>query len=239
MRHDASKPRVFGCDGVPVPGLTPLHRQYRPAMRHSIIDVDDPASWPEPIKRFVQNYVSTQNWEDGVDADLDSRLNSLLEGEAVLAYHHTRLMPSERRDIQRNGMLMTDDDSVVHKLELAVAAEAISHSEALALDKDAVHRGSFGQRADQVCLSLGRSVWDDRRGIEGLLGYWGGETLSWQHRREGTRFHKLLSSIGDPCRVTLHYEVVGERLCFSWLSAFASTLTAGVSASIRRWYWAG
>lgn len=92
-----------------------------------LVDVDDPSTWPTPVRDFVSRFNadpgSTQAWA-GVEAD--PSLVDLLAGHELLAFHSTRLMSHEVVDVRRRGLRLLDEQSTGERIAAADAHGELS-----------------------------------------------------------------------------------------------------------------
>lgn len=167
------------------------------------IYVDDPSTWPAPLRAAVLDAAASLCGTTEYCLDLkptDAGLWHICDGlgsVTVTVFHATRLLPHELADIQANGLQLLTSDLLGRKLDGAVAAGALTPDAAAKLLRDARPLNATARRHDQVCASAtGRGFRDDIGGSWRLVTYWGGEALSMAHERED--IDGLLRTLGTP-----------------------------------------
>lgn len=144
-----------------------------------IVDVDDQNTWPSTAKAVVDRWIS---------AGLDDNNLLMIEAESAFrrhfdncyfrAYHFTRFLPHEVDLVRANGLRPLTASLVQERIDRASATRAIDEKEAQGLHSSHMFAiGKCENRADQVCLVLGKGCFREFDGIEDLLGTWGGEAI--------------------------------------------------------------
>ena len=172
-----------------------------------VIEIDDPAGWPESLRRAASSAAAsargtTDNTVDLRLGDVDLwHLRDALAGQEVLVFHATRLLPHEVADIARDGLRALDLDLIVRKIDSAVARGHVTADDARTLLADhAKIDGSAGNRAGQVCATVSLRALDRNvHGVLPLLTQWGGEVIYQAHTR-GPLARKL-TNLGQPALV--------------------------------------
>jgi hypothetical protein len=171
----------------------------------SIIDLDDPRTWPEPVIAFVsdiaQRIDGSADYTNDLDIDRDDEdlfRTTTLTGHLLLAYHCTRLLDHERENIRNQGLRRLTRNLVNERIALAVAVGAISQDEAASIRSGhafAVGREQY--REGQVCLFASRTTFDERvSSLWRLLATWGGEGI---YCTDSNEIHVArLRTIGSP-----------------------------------------
>jgi hypothetical protein len=187
-----------------VDAMDRIHKGW--AQASDVIDLGNPATWPESTRTFLEEISSeVAGWRE-VDAetaatdlsqlalehpsdlfdpnaeDVESRFRETMGDRLVLAYHATRLLPHEFTWIRSHGLEVLSWELVERKL----LAAAKRYPEILS--KDGVH----------LLMASGPVKWQTRDRLGGLymvapfssfsrnvygfrplLGRWGGEAISW------------------------------------------------------------
>jgi len=153
-------------------------------MLGSIIDVDDPTTWPSHVaqrvcKRARQLAGVTRYTTDLPVLEEEDEFRALLRGHHLRAYHCTRLLDHELVAIRKEGLRPLTPDLISDRLRAALASRDITRSERHVLLAGHVFAtNEHGHRDNQVCLILSRSVMDERPfRCEPLLATWGGEGI--------------------------------------------------------------
>jgi hypothetical protein len=179
-----------------------------------IIDVDVPATWPDPLANLVGRLADDARRSGHPpqyyqDLDLLSYENAVLaefEGHLVRARHHTRLLAHEKDAIRLQGLRLLDAHLVNDRLDQALALgylTAAEHERLRTVNETVPGQRGWGRREGQVCLTLSAAPQvHDVGGIHRLLTYWGGEAIYWQHCEGSPALAAKLRSLGAPSVVT-------------------------------------
>lgn len=154
-----------------------------------VVDLDDPLTWPQPVSDFAGKYAETLQGSTEFTSDLSGGLvdredefRSYFDGHLLLAFHATSLFDYEVSAIRNEGLRCLSRQLVERKIE-----EAHSHGAETFDQRDhclqrnvyAIHNEQH--REDQICLVVGRSIFDDLEtgsGLRPFLGGWGGEATN-------------------------------------------------------------
>lgn len=163
------------------------------------IDIDDIGSWPLATRSWAERRAerlagSTEYVLDlAITLEQEDELRQTFGARKLVAYHCTRLLPSERAAILATGLRVLDKGLVMERIQNATSSGGISEAirqEALANNVFAIENEAH--RAGRVCLVIGRTVFDEPGGgCDPLLRYWGGEAI-----RGGPRDAPELELIG-------------------------------------------
>lgn len=196
----------------------------KPDRAVQIVDVDRPASWPAQIRCVITSHDRDARHR----GEAEAALRSALDGYGVLAYHCTRLFPHEVETLRSQGLRMLTRELVSIRIEAAVAAgllrgEARAHAER----RNVYVEGSPAGREGQVCLALGRGVFDhDPAAVTPLLAIWGGEAI-----RGGPGAPDALRGLGTPTIVVAQLDLSSrEYSSCPWLAEVFADALEGHSA---------
>lgn len=185
----------------------------------TVIDVDDPGSWPDDLRGVVSKLADAQGspeYLDEIDLPDDGKdeFQELMRGRIVRAFHATRLLEHEIANIRSDGLAPLTEALIERRIEDAVAAgdleqlagEALLHGNALKSRRNEI-------RADQVCLFLSdRVMRDEVGGIWKLLTIWGGEGINFTHVGND---HKEDLRIGQPAIVVALLDLSGNTIRYN------------------------
>src|SRR5258708_5375972 len=137
----------------------------------------------------------------------------IMQVRPIRAWHYKRLVDAEVSAIRRIGIYPSTLETLRRRLDAQVTAKAFSTADADALyaaspfhEQEEIRSGRFWMTSDPIRL--------DNRGVELLLGNWGGEaTYFWL---ENERLKKLVAGIGCPRILEIAVPVSKTR---EWLSA--------------------
>lgn len=173
------------------------------------IDLDDPRTWPEPVAAWVEDWAGrlpreTYAGDLAVPLEEEDRFRALLT-TPLIAYHCTRLLDHELEMINAEGLQLLTQELVERRLDAALehgfldvaARDSLRASHTFAL-------GGHRHREGQVCLTVGRQVFDETPwGCEPLLSTWGGEGI---YMAREDRW-PLLQQLGRPAIVVARVDL--------------------------------
>jgi hypothetical protein len=154
----------------------------------SVVDVDEPATWPAPIAEWVDEWAERRRGSTEYTCDLrlhdqEAEFLDLFDGYLVRTYHCTRLLNHERTMILEQGLRPLSAELVMERIHRAHEAGAISDAERATYESghQFVAKG-WEERVrcteKQVCLLISREIFDHMaHGCEPLLSTWGGEAI--------------------------------------------------------------
>lgn len=199
-----------------------------------VVDPDDVGTWPTSVRQLVEEWHNTVPesafWEDlRVPDGGTDKLVAALAGHRLRAYHCTRLLAHEAQSIRLHGIRVFSRDLFDERITAAAWHGAMADA-----DRDALLRGhmygrgeahSRGHRAGQVCLVIGRSVFDhDPDGVHPLLSNWGGEGIYFS---SGTaRLEPLLKTLGTPTVVVTAVPMLAGHRMMRWFPPLCHLLLA-------------
>jgi hypothetical protein len=149
----------------------------------------------------------------------------IMQARTIRAWHYTRLVDAEVSVIRKSGIYPSTFDTLRQRLDAQVTAKAFSAADADALyaaspfhEQEKIRSGKFWMTSNPIA--------PDDRGVELLLGNWGGEATYFWLRDE--RLKELVASIGRPrileiavpVSETNHWYSAGQAV----VAAFARTL---------------
>ncbi len=129
---------------------------------------------------------------------IESRLRDAVGSIAIQMFHATRLLPSETERIVQAGLHPLTRSLRTDRLAVAVEEGWLHSDEASLLDANgplawsSTHSARMGQVWGFVPL---QSIANDPSAFFGLLGVWGGESISWSSHQAG--------EVGDQCKEIL------------------------------------
>lgn len=200
----------------------------------AVVDPDAVDTWPTWVRQLVEEWDDTvpesEFWENlHVPDGGTDELVAALAGHRLRAYHCTRLLAHEAQAIRQQGIRVFARDLFDERITAAASHGAITDA-----DRDALLRGhmygcgeahSRGQRAGQVCLVTGRSVFDhDPDAVRPLLSSWGGEGIYFS---SGTaRLEPLLRTLGTPTVVVTALPMLTDHRSMRWFPPLSHRLLA-------------
>jgi hypothetical protein len=140
-----------------------------------------------------------------------SQLQSELRHHRLIAFHCTRITPSEITDVERNGLKQLSAVFVRDRLARAVREGYMSQTE-----HDELLRSKFlasslsdrvGRRTGMIWFCPNRSQLRHASGVHRLFRSWGGEAVYWGHE-DDPRIGEVLARIGTPCIVRCAIELL-------------------------------
>jgi hypothetical protein len=179
--------------------------------RNDLVDIADMATWPSELKELVGEVAALTDRAESIGdlrlpEEADDLIRASLGGQSLLAFHATRLLDHERTMIKSVGLRMHGRDLFNDKIIAAFDQGFIDAGQRDALLAGHMCAGSEprwrGKREDQVCVILGRAVFDNEpHAVRELLSSWGGEGI---YFAAGTRDMKpVLKRLGVPTIVVL------------------------------------
>lgn len=184
-----------------------------------IVDVDDPGTWPERVREWVERWGRQRiaDLHEGTDVSTaqEDGFRDLLEGTRLLAYHSTRLLEHEIEAIRRDGLAPLSAELVSGRIDRAWEQGYLPEPE-----RDALHGAhifaspsvdmlKLKGRTRGVYLLLGRSAFDWQRDhIHEWLNTWGGPAL---YEGVSPKRLSLLKELGRPTIVAAALEFRNER----------------------------
>lgn len=167
-------------------------------------------------QEYAEHWASELDGTDYATSDLPvdegtPPLTDLLERRPIRAYHCTRLLSYETDDIRANGLAALDGQLIDRRLARAYAAGNLTKDERDQLNVTAVRVDSVGKRLGQVCLIIGRQVFDDRpHQVRRLLETWGGEAIYGEVTDEALR--DRIENLGRPSIVVLRMDLTAPEV---------------------------
>src|ERR1700733_12084845 len=181
------------------------------------IDVDDLATWPEPLSELVGNQLMALEGTPDHASDLrpsdwvKPKLLDVLRGRQLVAYHCTRLLPHELEMVRTQGLRELSPELVQDRLQRARDVGALSESQFELLTRShvfSVRDDSAQSRRGLVCVVIGRSLFDDEpRACRPLLSTWGGECLYMADGPQWESVRRCCQKLGLPALVGLRLDV--------------------------------
>jgi hypothetical protein len=168
-----------------------------------IVDLDDEATWPEGIRRYVGHQSrhvggTVRHASDlrPYSTDGDTFLD-LLDGRPIRLYHCTRLLPHELEWVQGEGLHPLTEALVRRRIDGARERDLINPVlQAALLRENVFAAGTSDGRQDQVCLIAGTAVFrEDPHAAAPLLEAWGGEAI---YRRAENGLGAAAMRLGTP-----------------------------------------
>jgi hypothetical protein len=144
----------------------------------------------------------------------------LMQPRTIRAWHYTRLVDAEVDYIRRFGLYPSTLEKLRHRQEALVNAGLFSAADRDLLfasspfhAQEDIRSGRFWMTSDPVAI--------DDRGVELLLGHWGGEgTYFWQ---DNERLTQLVAGIGQPRILEIVVPIAKTR---EWYSAGKAVVAA-------------
>jgi hypothetical protein len=184
-----------------------------------LIDLEEPATWPQPLSELTDHWAERLRRSTHFTSDL--RLPIALEGDfegtlandRLLAFHATRLFDHEVQAIRGRGLRKLTPGLVNDRIESAHGRGLLTDDEReRCLSRNVSAIKNQEGREDQVCLVIGRGIFDHEigGGLHPFLGGWGGEAMNgWP----GPDSDPLLRRLGRPAIVVsaLDIAVVGSE----------------------------
>ena len=171
----------------------------------SIISLDDVETWPEGLCEEVQARCDSlieadrefADWRIEPDEE-DAFRYSHLARHLIETYHCTRLLDHEVDSIGSDGLVPLSQDLVESRLMRARKMGALGQETyRILIAGHAFTSDRARSRAGQVCLVLGRCVFESRPwSVNNLLGIWGGEAINFTSA--GGSVEPELRTIGVP-----------------------------------------
>jgi hypothetical protein len=171
-----------------------------------MIDVDDPSTWPDRVRAWVEPFAealrgTTEYTTDlAVPLDLENEFRALLADETVRADHYTRLLDHEVEGIKREGLRPLTEQLVIDRITGACAHGVLdTPTRDFLLSRHVFATGGSSNRADRVCFVLGRGElsWS-AAGCDDQLSVWGGEGIY----NGAIGVEERVRGLGQPAMVT-------------------------------------
>lgn len=179
----------------------------------NIIDIDDQETWPTELLELVDHWTSNCRDAGGYTLDLpiplefDKKLQTILNGRLLRAYHCTRLLPHEKSMIESLGLRALSVELVKDRIRSAEDNGDISSSVATELlESNVFNLGEGKYREKQVCLILSKRLFRNSPDLcERLLSTWGGEAI--YKLLENPDLQSKLKILGAPTVVVARIEL--------------------------------
>ena len=179
-----------------------------------IVDLEDPATWPDPIVASTQRWTeqlrgSTEFTPDlEVPLELEGEFCAHLAGRSLLLFHATRLFDHEVEAIESEGLRKLAFRLVEERIAVAHERGLLTNGERdQCLSQNIYAIGNTEGRESQVCGVIGRGIFDNSEHLWGLrpfLGGWGGEAM---HGGPGPHSDPLLQRLGRPTLVAAGLDI--------------------------------
>ena len=194
------------------------------------IEVEEPASWPDEVRRRVSKdrslILAFQNeysrieklqredvsarinvphnpYEDAYEQMLEE-LNTLLVPHRIVGFHCTRLTPREMQDVRTSGLRVLSPALVMERLSNCHADGHIANPLFETLRSSPQVAASLsdrhGVRTGMIWFCPNRSTLRDGSAVSRFFRHWGGEAVYVGHEQE-IGVATLLRRIGSPCIV--------------------------------------
>jgi hypothetical protein len=180
----------------------------------SVVDLDDPDTWPSDVIDWAQRWVSKLAGTTIYTADLvvplerENEFRALLAGTTLRAYHCTRLLDHEVELIRQQGLRQLSAELVRERIDAAYEQGALTETERVGFHESHVFaRGHQAHREGQVCLVLGRQILEEVHGVSPLLSTWGGEGIYMAAPELRTRLEQL----GRPAIVVTQIDLSSDH----------------------------
>jgi len=193
------------------------------AEQTATVDVEDPTTWPEPVREWVRR--QAEQPEITVDPpaaslmEQEHELRALLAGHKVRAYHCTRLLEHEIAGVRDHGLRRLTPTLIAERIAAAHAAGALGDDLRGALSGRTVFDLEGAEhREGRVCTVLGRTPFDDAAyGAAPRLEIWGGEGIyrAWDF----TPTEEELKRIGRPAMVVCRIDVSDAERAWAYCLA--------------------
>ena len=179
-------------------------------------------TWPKALLRkasaWAEEYRHTTEYVSDLELpEEEDAFRAMCDGNQLLAYHATKLLPHEVLSVRLEGLHAASQKLVTYRLRRALEAGSIDQSlhDSLA-DGNLYAENDFRGRDAQVCLVLSRRPFDrEPRGFRSLLAEWGGELITMA--RGGSQFREQLRKIGVPSVVVVSVDMsVSHRVHASY-----------------------
>lgn len=178
------------------------------------IDIDAQASWPAATLCVAGELAgrlagSTEFVADlGISLDEEDDFRATFGSRKLLAYHNSRLLPHEADAIHAQGLRLLDEELVQERIKNAIAHGALRDDARRHAETHNVYAiDNHWNRSDQICLVIGRSIFDDNPRIcDPLLRHWGGEAI-----RGGPGPVPALTNVGTPSIVVVRIDLSGRH----------------------------
>lgn len=173
-----------------------------------IVDLEDSATWPDPVAAFTERWAeqlrgSTEFTSDlEVPLELEVEFRAVFAGRPLLLFHATCLFDHEVEVIKSEGLRQLTLDLVEERIAAAHKRGLLTDEERdQCLSQNVYAIRNTEGRENQVCGVIGRGIFDDPEhgwGLHPFLGGWGGEAM---HGGPGPDSDTLLQRLGHPAIV--------------------------------------
>jgi hypothetical protein len=181
----------------------------------TLVDLENSTTWPEGVVSFVSGHSERLAGSTEFTGDLggglverEDEFRSLLGDRHLLAFHATSLLEHEVGRIRTEGLRRLSLGLVEQKIEQARAEGVISAEQrARCLARNVYAIENQQHREGQICLVVGRSIFDDPEHGSGLypfLGGWGGEAMN---GGPGPDQDPILGSLGRPAIIAVRLDL--------------------------------
>ncbi|GAA4773433.1 hypothetical protein GCM10023219_20860 [Stakelama sediminis] len=146
-----------------------------------LFDYDHPAAWPTDVvalldehRPTLEDWVTERRFASPYEYDeIIGELGETLRPHEIMAWHNTRLTAREAADILSAGMHLPSVETLIRRIDSALAEGAISPAVAEGFKRR--HQADSPTRVGRIWFLFTRPHNDD--GIEDFLRFWGGEAL--------------------------------------------------------------
>src|SRR5688500_10409141 len=103
-------------------------------MHRSLLDVDDPTTWPAAVHAWVNPYAETLRGttsytsDRAVPREREDELRALLAGYKLIAYHCTRLLDHELERMRAHGLRPLTHELVIERIDRAHEQDHLSEA---------------------------------------------------------------------------------------------------------------
>ena len=182
-----------------------------------LVNLEEPNTWPQPLIELTAAWAERLRGSTQFTSDLRLPINLREDFEAalgtgrLLAFHATRLFDHEVEAIRDEGLRKLTPDLVNDRIESAYKRGLLTNGERdRCLSRNVFAIENQAGRENQVCLVIGRGIFDHETGsgLHPFLGGWGGEAINgWP----GPDSDPLLRRLGRPAIVVAALEIAAVR----------------------------
>lgn len=204
-------------------------------MLDKIVDIDDFATWPDEVVKFIEKQSKIFDLGEDPFMSVGNRtLVGLLDSSLILVYHATRLLTHETDDIRTNGLKILTKELVDKKIREAVHYGYLTEEIGEEIRDGSTFRTRASEkRANQICFVLGKSAFvNNDSGLGPLFRIWGGESIN--NTMMGVKHRSILMEIGEPAVVKTLLPITGDsplekefRLILTFIKAFKNKAPVG------------
>lgn len=180
-----------------------------------VVDVDDPATWPDDLASEVDHWADELRGATPHTVDLrfpddaeDAFRHGFLRGRLLRTHHCTRFLDREVELVRERGLRLLTEEFVKNRIAVAKSGGHLSEAEASLLCSSQVFAsGRHKSRAGQVWLIAGDLPFEEEtvHGVWRLLTVWGGEGINFDV--EAGPLRERLKCIGTPSVVVALVDV--------------------------------